>query len=100
VDICIGMDCLFLQLKHLERQTKGSLLHLFTSVFGGGFIMLGVELPETREDEPALEETGEDECAMEKTGEDEPALEETGEDKPALEGNGGGQACPGGDGGG
>ncbi len=62
------MDYPFLQLKHLEHQRKGGPLHLFTSVFGGSLIMLGVELPRTREDKPALEEAGEDEPAMEKTG--------------------------------
>ncbi len=51
MDICIGMDCDFLQPKHLEQKMCGSHLHLYTSVFGGWLILPRVEPLEVQESE-------------------------------------------------
>ncbi len=48
-DICLGMDYPFLQPKYLEKEFTGGQLHLYTSVFGSGLILRGVELPVVRE---------------------------------------------------
>jgi hypothetical protein len=40
------MDYPYLQPRHLEQEMSGGPLNLYTSVFGGGPILLGVELPE------------------------------------------------------
>ncbi len=44
----LGMDYPFLQPRYLEKEFMGGQLHLYTSVFGGGLILRGVELPEVR----------------------------------------------------
>jgi hypothetical protein len=49
IDICLGMDYPFLQPKYLEKEFTGGQLHLYTSVFGAGLILRGVELPAVRE---------------------------------------------------
>ncbi len=49
IDICLGMDYPFLQPRHLKKEFRGGQLHLYTSVFGGGLIPQGVELPEVKE---------------------------------------------------
>jgi hypothetical protein len=41
-DVCLGMDYPFLQPRHLEKEFRGGQLHLYTSVFGSGFILRGV----------------------------------------------------------
>jgi hypothetical protein len=46
IDICLGKDYPFLNLRHLEKEFRGGQLHLYTSVFGSGLILSGVELPE------------------------------------------------------
>jgi hypothetical protein len=43
------MDYPFLQPKYLEKEFTGGQLHLYTSVFGAGLILRGVELPAVRE---------------------------------------------------
>jgi hypothetical protein len=43
------MDYPFLQPRHLEKEFRSGQLHLYTSVFGSGLIMRGVELPEVLE---------------------------------------------------
>ncbi len=48
-DICLGMDYPFLQPKYLEKEFTGGQLHLYTTVFGAGLILRGVELPAVRE---------------------------------------------------
>ncbi len=48
-DICLGMYYPFLQPRYQEKEFTGGQLHLYTSVFGGGLILRGVELPEVRE---------------------------------------------------
>jgi hypothetical protein len=47
--ICLGMDYPFLQPRHLEKEFRGGQLHLYTSVFGSGLILCGVELPKVVE---------------------------------------------------
>jgi hypothetical protein len=47
-DVCIGMDYPFLQSRNLEKELRGSLLLLYTSVFGGGLILCGVSCPRCR----------------------------------------------------
>ncbi len=43
------MDYPFLQPKYLEKEFTGGQLHPYTSVFGAGLILRGVELPAVRE---------------------------------------------------
>lgn len=46
-DICTRMDYPFLQLRYLEQEMRGGLLHLYTSVFRGCLILRIVELEES-----------------------------------------------------
>jgi hypothetical protein len=45
LDVCIGMDYPFLELRYLEQKMRGSPLHQYTLVFRGSLILRGVELP-------------------------------------------------------
>jgi hypothetical protein len=42
-DVCIGADYPHLQPKHIEQESKDGPLHIYKSIFGGGFILRGVE---------------------------------------------------------
>jgi hypothetical protein len=101
-DICLGMDYPFLQPKYLKKEFTGGQLHLYTSVFGAGLILRGVELPAVREpvyvtppvvahleelpeDVETLEDLPEDVEALEDLPEDVEALEDLPKDKRALE---------------
>jgi hypothetical protein len=88
IDVCLGMDYPLLQPRHLEKEFCGGQLHLYTSVFGGGLILRGVELPEVLEavDNPLglaapLQDLPEDEEARV----DLPKAEEAGVDLPEDE---------------
>jgi hypothetical protein len=91
-----------LQPRHLEKEFRGGQLHLYTSVFGGGLILRGVELPEALEtmdkspvqvdplnelpvDFESQEELLEDEEAQEDLPEDEEVQEDLPKDEKAQE---------------
>jgi hypothetical protein len=105
------MDYPFLQPRYLDKEFTGGQLHLYTSVFGAGLILRGVELPAVGEPAyvtpPAVEaledlpqdvedvvelpedvedavELLEDEEALVDLPEDEEALVDLSEDKEAL----------------
>ena len=42
-DVCIGADYPHLQPKHIEQESRDGPLHIYKSIFGGGFILRGVE---------------------------------------------------------
>jgi hypothetical protein len=86
------MDHPFLQPKYLEKKFTGGQLHLYTSVFGVGLILRGVELPAVREPVHVappvvaqLEELPEDEETLDELPEDEETLEELPVDEVTLE---------------
>jgi hypothetical protein len=95
-DICLGMDYPFLQPKYLEKEFTGGQLHLYTSVFGVGLILRGVELPVVREPVyvsppvvaqlvETLEELPEEVETLEELPEEEETLEELPEEVETLE---------------
>jgi hypothetical protein len=99
-DICLGMDYPFLQPKYLEKEFRGGQLHLYTSVFGGGLILRGVELPEVREpvnmsspkvaqqDELTEDESGPVEALVDKSGLVEALVDESGLDEALVDESG------------
>jgi hypothetical protein len=86
-DICLGMDYPFLQPRYLEKEFTGGQLHLYTSVFGAGLILRGVELPAVREPAyvtPLAVEAMEDAVELPEDAEDAVELPENAEDAVEL----------------